>query len=105
MVYGSKGSLRIQNPPRPANALALALAISLSAGFAGTVPAQNKPPTQMPGILAVVNDDPISHFDLVQRLNFIIRLSSLKDNEPTRRTLAPRVLRTLVTATVRLQEA
>ncbi|MEE8563668.1 MAG: peptidylprolyl isomerase [Alphaproteobacteria bacterium] len=105
MVYGSKGSLRIQNPPRPANALALALAISLSAGFAGTVPAQNKPPTQMLGILAVVNDEPISDFDLDQRLNFIIRLSSLKDNEKTRRTLAPRVLRTLVNETLRLQEA
>ncbi len=105
MAYGSKGSLRKQNPPRPANALALALAISFSAGFAGTVPAQNKPPTQMLGILAIVNDEPISDFDLEQRLNFIIRLSSLKDNEKTRRALAPRVLRTLVNETLKLQEA
>lgn len=106
MAHAPKGSLREQDSPRPMKAVAaLALVLSFWAGFADTVGAQDKPPTQMLGILAVVNDDPISDFDLDQRLNFIIRLSSLKDDRKTRRALAPRVLRTLVNETLKLQEA
>ena len=106
MGHESKGSPRGPNPPRLKKVL-LALAVGLwaSAGIAGTVGAQDKPPVQALGILAVVNDEPISAFDLNQRLSFIIRLSSIKDNAKTRRTLAPRVLRSLVDETLKLQEA
>jgi peptidyl-prolyl cis-trans isomerase SurA len=85
--------------------LALAVGLWASAGIAGTVGAQDKPGPRPLSILAVVNDEPISVFDLDQRLNFIIRLSSIKDNAKTRNALAPRVLRSLIDETLKLQEA
>jgi peptidyl-prolyl cis-trans isomerase SurA len=56
-------------------------------------------------ILAIVNDEPVSAFDLNQRLSFIIRSSSLPDTTKTRRSLAPRVLRSLIDESLKLQEA
>jgi peptidyl-prolyl cis-trans isomerase SurA len=105
MGYGSKGSPRGPNPPQWKKAiLGLTVAISVSAGFAGPIPAQEKPRAAVLRILAVVNDEPISAFDLDQRLSFIIRLSSIKDSAKTRRALAPRVLRSLIDETLKLQE-
>jgi len=102
---------------RSGNAGRARLGLGLSAaliGFAfgaGPAAAQNaaqdkgtKQPTAILRILAVVNDEPISAFDLEQRLNFIIRLSDLKDNIETRRGLAPRVLHALVDEALELQE-
>lgn len=80
------------------------IGLTLGAEPAATQDKSAKPPTAVLRILAVVNDEPISAFDLNQRLNFIIRLSSLKDNIETRRGLAPRVLRALVDETLQLQE-
>ncbi len=56
-------------------------------------------------ILAIVNDEPISAFDLNQRLHLIIRSSSLPDTIKSRRNLAPRVLRSLIDESLKLQEA
>ena len=56
-------------------------------------------------ILAVINDEPISAFDLHQRLNLIIRSSQLPDTPKSRKSLAPRVLRLLIDETLKLQEA
>ncbi|MDH3240153.1 MAG: peptidylprolyl isomerase, partial [Alphaproteobacteria bacterium] len=80
------------------------IGFALGAGSAAGQDREAKPPTAVLRILAVVNDEPISAFDLNQRLNFIIRLSNLKDNIETRRGLAPRVLRALVDETLQLQE-
>lgn len=104
MTYGSVGSPRERYSPRARWALlALALGICLAACFPESGAAQNKSHAQVLRILAVVNDEPISAFDLNQRLDFIIRLSNLKDTEKTRRALAPRVLRTLIDETLKLQ--
>lgn len=83
---------------------ALMLCVCVAVGFSQPCAAQSQSRAQVLGILAVVNDEPISAFDLDQRLNFIIRLSDLEDNEKTRRALAPRVLRTLIDETLKLQE-
>lgn len=60
---------------------------------------------QVVDIVAVVNDQPITAYDLRQRLNLIIRSSSLKDTSDVRRDLAPRVVNALVNETLQLQEA
>ncbi|HSR54765.1 MAG TPA: peptidylprolyl isomerase [Alphaproteobacteria bacterium] len=90
----------------PLVALAWAAALSVLVATPNHLAAQeNKGPVAELRILAVVNDEPISAFDLNQRLNFIIRLSRLEDSIKTRRQLAPRVLRALVDETLKLQEA
>jgi peptidyl-prolyl cis-trans isomerase SurA len=101
MGHGRQGALA--GKCRAALTAAL-IALSLFGGSAAAQDKGEKPPTAVLRILAVVNDEPISAFDLNQRLNFIIRLSSLKDNIETRRGLAPRVLRALVDETLQLQE-
>lgn len=60
---------------------------------------------QVVNIVAVVNDEPITAYDLRQRLNLIIRSSSLKDTPAVRRDLAPRVINVLVNEALQLQEA
>lgn len=86
--------------------LALAWLLAGAATTLSTAVAQEKKaPVVELRILAVVNDEPISAFDLSQRLNFIIRLSRLPDDLKTRRALAPRVLRSLVDEALKLQEA
>ncbi|MDX1482988.1 MAG: peptidylprolyl isomerase [Alphaproteobacteria bacterium] len=89
-----------------APALLAALILAASPPAFGQAKGNGAPaqPVAVLGILAVVNDEPISAFDLSQRLNFIIRLSNLKDNAKTRRALAPRVLRSLIDETLKLQE-
>jgi peptidyl-prolyl cis-trans isomerase SurA len=113
MVQHSLGTEQRRNRRGPSGGIRGKLGLGLAAtllGFAlggGPAAAQDKTakrPTAVLRILAVVNDEPISAFDLNQRLNFIIRLSNLKDNIETRRGLAPRVLRALVDETLQLQE-
>jgi len=105
MANDSMGSHRGKYLRRSRKAIwAVVLSISVTGVFAGTVTAQSKPTAQVLGILAVVNDEPISAFDLDQRLNFIIRLSNIKDDRKTRRALAPRVLRSLIDEALKLQE-
>jgi len=72
--------------------------------FSGPILAQMPKSSEL-RILAIVNDEPISAFDLDQRLNLIIRSSSLPDTTKSRRTLAPRVLRSLIDESLKLQEA
>ncbi len=83
--------------------LGCALAVSLWTAALAQEASQGAP-TAVLRILAVVNDEPISAFDLSQRLNFIIRLSNLQDTVEARRALAPRVLRSLVDEALQLQE-
>lgn len=75
-------------------AAALALGLASGAGAQSVV-----------DIRAVVNDDAISAYDVNQRLNLIIRSSSLPDTEAARRQLAPRILDSLVDEALQMQEA
>lgn len=56
-------------------------------------------------IIAVVNEEAISAYDLEQRLNLIIRGSNLPDRPEVRRNLAPQVINALVEEALQLQEA
>lgn len=60
---------------------------------------------QVINIMAVVNNDAISAYDVDQRLNLIIRSSTLPDTPEARHELAPRVLNALINETLELQEA
>ena len=65
----------------------------------------NAQQNQILRIRAVVNDDVISFYDLVQRIRLIILTSSIDDSLETRRRIAPQVLRTMIDEKLRLQEA
>lgn len=83
------------------------LACVLIFGFAlppGTTRAE-MPGKAVMNILAIVNEDPISIYDLNQRLDLIIRSSTLPNTAEARRRLAPRVLQALISETLQLQEA
>lgn len=56
-------------------------------------------------IAAVVNDDAISVFDLIQRIRLVIFSSGLPNTPETMRKIGPQVLRTLIDEKLRLQEA
>lgn len=82
------------------------LPFTLAAALIGAAPAiAQMAPSAVLNIIAIVNDEPISAFDLDQRLNLIIRSSNLPDTAETRQSLAPRVLRSLIDETLKLQEA
>jgi peptidyl-prolyl cis-trans isomerase SurA len=56
-------------------------------------------------IRAIVNDDVISYYDLVQRMRLVLLTGNLDDSAETRRRLAPQILRNLIDEKLRLQEA
>lgn len=56
-------------------------------------------------IAAVVNDEVISIFDLITRIDIVIASSNLKDSPELRRQIAPQVLRTLIDERLEVQEA
>ncbi len=78
--------------------VALALTAALVAGAA--VRAQ-----EVERIAAVVNDDAISVFDLIQRIRLVIFSSGLPNRPETMQKIGPQVLRTLIDEKLRLQEA
>lgn len=56
-------------------------------------------------IAAIVNDEPISLFDLDQRVRLMLITSGLRDTAESRRRLGPEVLRALIDEKLRQQEA
>jgi len=56
-------------------------------------------------IAAVVNDEIVSIYDLVQRIKFVMFASGLQPSAELRRRLAPQALRALINERLRLQEA
>ncbi len=56
-------------------------------------------------IAAIVNEDIISMYDLLARLEFVLVTSQLPNTEDTRRRLVPQVLRGLIDEQLQLQEA
>jgi peptidyl-prolyl cis-trans isomerase SurA len=84
----------------PAIMQRILLVAVLAAGVALPARAQ-----QELNIRAVVNDEAISAYDVEQRLNLIIRTSSLPDTPRVRRDIMPRVVDSLVEEALQLQEA
>jgi peptidyl-prolyl cis-trans isomerase SurA len=80
----------------------LALAFAAGLGMMGPVQA---PAQSVVDIRAIVNDEAVTAYDVTQRLNLIIRSSSLPDTATVRRELAPRVLNSLIDETLQKQEA
>jgi peptidyl-prolyl cis-trans isomerase SurA len=60
---------------------------------------------QIQQIVAVVNDEPISRYDMEQRLRMIVSSTGLKANNQTIRRLQPQVLQALINERLQLQEA
>ncbi|HAA93786.1 MAG TPA: hypothetical protein DCS82_00705 [Rhodospirillaceae bacterium] len=65
----------------------------------------NAQSNQVLRIRAIVNDDVISFYDLIQRIRLLILTSAIPDSPETRRRLAPQVLRAMIDEKLRLQEA
>lgn len=68
-------------------------------------PAQRPAAQDIMRIAAVVNDDVISVYDLVQRVRLVILSTGLEDNNETRQRLVPQVMRTLIDEHLQLQMA
>lgn len=78
-------------------------ALALIAGLAATAPQLRAQETQR--IAAVVNDEVISVYDLVNRTRLAILSAGLPDSAETRRRLQPQVLRSLIDERIQTQEA
>jgi peptidyl-prolyl cis-trans isomerase SurA len=84
--------------------LRLPLAVfALLASLAATAPQLRAQETQR--IAAVVNDEVISVYDLVNRTRLAILSAGLPDSNETRRRLQPQVLRSLIDERIQTQEA
>lgn len=91
--------------------LRLFAAFLLYCGLNGPVPAQgiSRPPQPQGSsptlrILALVNEDVVTVFDLQARTSLIILSSQLPNTDEVRQRLAPQVLRTLIDDRLKLQE-
>ncbi|MEZ5667155.1 MAG: peptidylprolyl isomerase [Alphaproteobacteria bacterium] len=56
-------------------------------------------------IVAVVNDDIVTEFDVAMRIQLVIRSSGLPDSQEARDRLAPQILRQLIDERLQMQEA
>ena len=57
------------------------------------------------GIVAIVNSDIITRFDLISRINFILFLSKLSNNEKVIKRIRPQVITGLINDKLKLQAA
>ncbi|MBM3565472.1 MAG: hypothetical protein FJX42_05100, partial [Alphaproteobacteria bacterium] len=80
-----------------------ALLMIVAWGISLSLPAHAQKSTER--IAAVVNDQPISFFDLENRLKFTILTAGLPDNPEVRSRLTPDVLHGLIDDRLKLQEA
>ncbi|MFM9841611.1 MAG: peptidylprolyl isomerase [Dongiaceae bacterium] len=77
-------------------------ALAFAAGLVISPPA---PAQDSMGIVAIVNEDPITQIDLATRMRIAIVASRLQDTPEVRQRLAPQVLRALIDEQIRVQEA
>lgn len=91
-------------PERIRGAAAFALALSLALAVF-TLPRADVQGQEVLRIAAVVNDEVISIYDLVARIDIIIATTNLTDSPELRRQIAPQVLRSLIDEQLQLQEA
>lgn len=80
----------------------LGLAAAFAAPLAGAAPAAVQ---EVERIVAVVNDEVISAFDLEQRLRLLMLLSGRRSSSADMQRIAPQVLGRLIDERLRLQEA
>jgi peptidyl-prolyl cis-trans isomerase SurA len=78
---------------------------AFAAALAGCLVSAPAGAQQTLNIIAVVNEEAISAYDLEQRLNLIIRGSNLPDRPEVRRNLMPQVINALIEEALQLQEA
>ncbi|WP_169568759.1 peptidylprolyl isomerase [Sneathiella limimaris] len=69
------------------------------------LPAQTAAAQEVQKIVAIVNDDVISGYDVIQRINLNIFMAGLPANNQTRQRLVPTVIRTLIDDQLKIQEA
>ncbi|WP_336082615.1 peptidylprolyl isomerase [Thalassospira sp. CH_XMU1448-2] len=74
----------------------------LSMGFALGTPAKAQSPV---GVAAVVNDDPISIIDLVERIKLVAVSSNIQMTPEKSNEIAPQILQQLINETLQMQEA
>ncbi len=98
--------------PRPLLRALVVLAIMLLPAVASAQqrPAAQKPaaqtaPTQGLRVVARVNDDAITDFDLSQRVLFAIKTSGLQDSPELRQRMAAQMLRQMVDERLQVQDA
>lgn len=92
--------------PRAAHSVSLRNALGAALLFMAIfVPIQQPAAQDIMRIAAVVNDDVISVYDLVQRVRLVILSTGLEDNNETRQRLVPQVMRTLIDEHLQLQMA
>ncbi len=94
----------------PATRRLLGLAVALGVLATGALAALTAAPApaaaqQVQRIAAVVNDQVISLYDLMARLELAIRSSELPDTQETRQRLVPTVLQQLIDDRLKMQEA
>lgn len=82
--------------------LAMAFGMVVAGALAAPAPAEAQ---QVQRIAAVVNDQVISLYDLMARLELAMRSSQLPDTQETRQRLVPTILQQLVDERLKLQEA
>jgi peptidyl-prolyl cis-trans isomerase SurA len=94
---GGSGMTVLKRLLRAALAAAALAALLLAGGRAEAQDLQK--------IAAVVNDDVITYYDLLARVNLIVSTSNLPNTPDTIKTLAPQVLQSLINERLQLQEA
>jgi len=77
-------------------AMALAIAAPAVAQIGTAAGQQPRQPSNIQSIAAVVNDEVISVFDLLERMKLVILSTDLEDTPETRQRLLPLVLRSLI---------
>jgi len=85
----------------------LVLTLSCAAPWAATVThaTPSKEDMRDNGIVAVINDEPITAYDLLNRMELILFSSSLDDTPESRARLVPQVMQNLIMEKLYLQEA
>jgi peptidyl-prolyl cis-trans isomerase SurA len=89
---------------RIAKAASLAAAITAVAALAGAARAQDSPAPLRQGVVAIVNDNIISSFDLAQRVRLIIATSGIKPTEQNLPQIEQEAVSELVDERLELQE-
>jgi len=117
-VEAFRGTTRLNTSTRSVTRLALAAASALSLGFAPMVHAQEAPVPGTTGaalvelplssisesVAAVVNDDIISTYDLVQRMRLLSITAGIQPDENTLPQLQREAMRSLIEERLQIQE-
>lgn len=83
--------------------LLVLLIVSLMLAVPVSAPAQSAPSPFT--IVAVVNDDAITHYDVRERVKFVMATTGIKEGPETIKQLYPRILDTLIEEQLQLQAA